>query len=158
MFATLQTRPRLLTAAVLAGAFAVLACHPTLARSLGADVWNVPSLNAQFRAASDESERLNAEDDTVLSRISRKEAVVRELLEGRATLAEATDRFIQMNAARPQAMEAVRFNYPGTTDREKTAHNVIYFALGRTPAADREALSRRLEAELHELSAASTAH
>ncbi|AWM41686.1 hypothetical protein GobsT_72270 [Gemmata obscuriglobus] len=154
LFANLQTRPRIVTAALFAVAFVALVSHPTLAQSLGADVWNVSNLRDQVRAATDESARLSAEDDTVLNRIAVKESIVRELIEGRATLTEATDRFAQLNAARPQALNAIRFAYPGTTDREKTARNVISFALGRTPAAARAALSERLEAEFQQAAAA----
>lgn len=157
LFATLTDRPRLLTGAVFAVAFAALACHPTLARSFGADVWNVPALEAQLRDATDEGARLRTEDDAVLNRIAMKEAIVRELLAGRATLAEATDRFLALNAARPATLEAVRITHAGATDREKTARNVISFALGRAPAAARGAISQRLEDELRQLIAAGRA-
>lgn len=156
MFATLQSRPRLLTA--LAVTAAVLAGHPTLARSVGMDVWNVPELRQQLDNASGENRRLNTEDDIVLQRIARKETIVRELIAGRATLADATALFGELNAARPLALEAVRDAYPGATDQEKTARNVIAYALGRATGADRGALSRRLEAELQQMTAGPGAH
>lgn len=157
MFATSLTRPRRLTATLVV-TFAVLAGHPTLARSVGMDVWNVPELQQQLDAASDESARLRTEDDVVLQRIAVKEAIVKELIAGHTTLAETTDRFAEMNANRPQALAVIRLAYPGATDQEKTARNVISYALGRTPVADRAALSRRLEAELQQMTAARGAH
>lgn len=156
MFATLQSRPRMLTALTVSAA--VLAGHPTLARSVGMDVWNVPELQQQLDNASGESHRLSTEDDIVLQRIAKKETIVKELIAGRATLADATARFGELNAARPLALETVRDAYPGATDQEKTARNVIAYALGRTPVADRGALSRRLEAELQQMTTGRGAH
>ncbi|HEY1191212.1 MAG TPA: hypothetical protein VGE74_26490 [Gemmata sp.] len=138
--------------------FAVLAGHPKLARSVGMDVWNVPELNQQLDAATNESNRLTCEGDVVLRRIAVKETIIKEMLAGRASLADATARFAEMNVNRPQAQEAVRHMYAGATDQEKTARNVIAFAAARVSAAEREALSRRLEAELQQMIAASSAH
>lgn len=151
MFTTLFTRPRRLTVAASAGVVALLAAHPTLARSVGADVWNYPAIDRQMRDASDEGERLEAEGEVVCRRIAVKEGVVAALLAGRATLADATASFAELNSSRPMAQSTVRALYPGASDREKTARNVIAYALDRTPAADRPALARRLDGELRQM-------
>lgn len=153
MFATLLTPTRFLTVTVAVTVFGLLAGHPTLARSVGVDVWNVPELTAQLREAEGESERLDAEDDAIQHRIAIKETIIRELIAGRATLAEATAKFAEMNATRPGSMTMIRMSYPGTTDHEKTAYNVISYAVARVPHATRSALSHRLDTELQRMSA-----
>lgn len=158
MFERLLARPRLLLGTgLLVGAGALLA-HPTLARSVGADVWNVPALNEQVRAAGAEEERLTEDDNDVLRRIAVKEGIVSALIAGRLTLTEATERFAELNAARPAYLPTLRTAYPGDTDQEKFARNVISFALPRVPPHERAALSARLEAELRQMLATGTAH
>ncbi len=157
MFTILLTRARLLTAAVFAS-LVLLACHPTLAKSVGADVWNVPTLNDQLRESEGMSDQLDAEGDEVRRRIAVKESIVSELIAGRTTLAEVTAKFIELNATRPGYVDAIRMSYPGATDLEKSARNVISYALARAPDGTHDALSRKLEAELEQMIARSGSH
>lgn len=158
MFATLTARPRLLTAALALPVFAAGLLHPTWAKSVGADVWNVPALNNEARAAISKNERLDAEDDQVRRRMAVKEALVAELIAGRTSLAEVTARFAEMNATRANYVALIRETYPGATDREKAARNVIDYVFSRVPAAERAAVVRRLDAELQQIIAPSAAH
>lgn len=107
---------------------------------------------ATERAVADEARvarGLDAESGEVLRRMAVKEALVAELVAGRATLADVTDEFLVLNALRPRCMDSVRSGFPGETDAEKTAHNVIGYALPRVPDdARRAAVARRLRAEL----------
>jgi hypothetical protein len=128
-----------------------LAVHPTWARSLGADVWNMPALTEQVRTTETEGTRLAAEDTEVQRRIAIKDAIVTELLAGRITLADATDQFTAMNTSRPHYMAAIRDTFPGATDREKMARNVISFATPRVAGAAQSATASRLEAELQQM-------
>lgn len=132
-------------------AVAGFAAHPTLAQSLGADVWNLPALKEQARHAEAENALLDAEDDTVRSRIRVKDGIAAELVAGRITLSEATDQFLALNESRPTQMAVIRETYPGDSDREKTARNVISYSLGHVPPHQREATVNRLEAELHSM-------
>ena len=132
----------------------VLAVHPTWAVALGIDVWNVPALEAELRAGAEEAQRLDAEDEYVRRRIELKEMIVRDLVAERVSLAEATDRFVELNALRPRSAEAVRESFPGATDREKTARNVIAYALTRSTPDQQGAISSRLETELRQMLAA----
>lgn len=136
----------------------LLACHPTLAKSIGADVWNVPALNDQLRESTSAGDRLNDEDDEVRRRIAVKEALVAELIAGHTTLAEVTAKFSELNATRPQYVAAIRSSYAGATDQEKTARNVLSYSLARAPDGTRDALSQRLEAELDQMIALSATH
>lgn len=132
----------------------VVLVHPTWAQSVGLDVWNAPALNQQAQTAAVEVDRLETEDGEVLRRIAIKESIINELLAGRTTLADATDQFVALNEARPDYIETIRNSFPGTTDREKFARNVIAFAIPRVPPDERAALSSRLEVELQQMLAA----
>lgn len=158
MLEALLARPRALVASCLAVGVGVLVAHPTLARSIGADVWNMPALKEQVRAADAEDDRLTTEDDDVLRRIAIKDAIVQELIAGRITLATATDRFTELNVGRPRYLAALRDGYPGATDQEKFARNVISFAVSRVEPTERPALSSRLETELRQMTAASSSN
>ncbi|MBP3959556.1 hypothetical protein J8F10_30295 [Gemmata sp. G18] len=158
MFATLTARPRLLATALVLAAFTGLAGHPTLAESVGADVWNVAELQESLRESTDVSSQLDTEGGAVLRRIAVKEALVDELLAGRAPLAEVTTKFTELNAARAEYLTTIRAFYPGATDQEKMARNVISFALLRAPARARSALAQRLDAELNQMIAPSGTH
>lgn len=144
----LLSRPRVLIGSCVAVAVVVLAVHPSLARTIGADVWNVPALNDQVSASAAEEDRLDDEGDEVMRRIVIKEGIVTDLIAGRTTLADATARFVELNASRPHYLAALRDAYPGATDYEKFARNVISFAVARVPAHQRSELSGRLEGEL----------
>lgn len=150
MLESLLSRPRVLIASCAAAAAVVLAVHPSLAQTIGADVWNVPSLKEQVRASAAEEDRLDGEDGEVMRRIAVKEAIIADLIAGRTTLADATARFVALNASRPHYLAALRETYPGATDDEKFARNVISFAVARVPAHRRSELSSRLEGELRQ--------
>ncbi len=153
-----MSRPRLVTAVAALATLTILACHPTLAKSIGADVWNVPALNDQLRESTGASERLDIEDDEIKRRIDLKETIIEELLAGRITLAEATAKFTELNATRPKYMEAIRASFPGATDQEKAARNVISYSLTRTPVDTRAAVSQKFDAELEKMIALSGTH
>jgi hypothetical protein len=155
---TLLARPRALVGSCLVIGAVVLIAHPTLAQSIGADVWNMPALKEQVRAADAEDDRLTSEDDDVLRRIAIKDAIVAEMIAGRTTLADATDRFTELNTGRPRYLAALRDCYPGATDQEKFARNVISFAVSRVAPEERAALSSRLETELRQMVAAAASH
>jgi hypothetical protein len=146
---------RLIRCAVLGACLSVaglvLAVHPTWAATLGIDVWNVPALKAQMRTSAEEGHRLDAEDEYVRRRIELKEMIVRDLIAEKIPLAEATDRFAALNAMCPRSEAAVRDFFPGSTDREKTARNVISFAVTRAAPHAQAALASRLESELRQM-------
>jgi hypothetical protein len=151
---SLLARPRALVCSCLALGAVVLVAHPTLARSIGADVWNVPALKEQVRESTEEDDRLTDEDGDVRRRIAIKDAIIAELLAGRTTLSEATDRFAALNSGRPRYLTAIREGFPGATDQEKFARNVISFALARVEPHERANVSSRLETDLRQMIAA----
>lgn len=150
MLESLLARPRFVIGSCVLVCAGVLTVHPSWARSIGADVWNAHGLNKQVRTAASEEDRLTSEDDEVLHRIAIKESIISDLIAGRTTLADATERFTVLNEARPDYLTTVRDAFPGSTDQEKFARNVISFAVARVGPHERAALSSRLEAELQQ--------
>lgn len=158
MLESLLARPRVLVCSCLVIGAVVLVAHPTLAHTIGADVWNVPALKEQVRVSTAEESRLTEEDNDVLRRIAIKDAIITDLIAGRTTLSEATDRFTALNADRPRYMDALRESFAGATDQEKFARNVISFAIARAEPHERVALSSRLETDLRQMIAAGASH
>jgi hypothetical protein len=142
-------------AALPVGAVVVAAgLAPGWAAAVGLDVWNVPALREEARAETERSEVLAAEDEDIRRRIEVKEALVADLIAGRAALAGVAARFLDLNEDRPEYMAAVRANYPGDTDLERTARNVIEYTAGRLagePPARRAEVAERLESEFRAL-------
>lgn len=128
--------------------------NPRLAERLGVDVWNLPGLHAKIDAAEETDREIGAESEDVQHRIAVKETIIDDVLAERCDLATATARFAELNATRPQCMNVIRTAYPGDTDEEKLARNVISFCEARAPAAQRVALAERLEAQLNRMRSA----
>jgi hypothetical protein len=147
----LLNRRRLLVAVLVVAGVGILAAHPTLAQSLGVDVWNVPSLQEELRAGEGVDRQLTDQSQEVRQRIAVKDAIVADLVAGRISLSEATERFAELNAAHPEYLDAIRAAFAGETDQEKMARNVIAFAVLRTAPDERDLLTARLEAELHQM-------
>ena len=119
------------------------------AESIGADFWNVPALTEQIRESTSANERLAAEQEEIRERIALKEAFIEELLAGRTTLAEVTEKFMTLNSSRPHYMDAIRDHFPGDTDQEKMARNVISIAIARSPTERQDSVTQYLESELN---------
>ena len=149
---------RILIAAFALAVVATLAVHPTWARSIGADVWNVPALEAQMRATTNEGDHLEAEDSEIRNRIAVKEAIVADLIAGRIALPDAVEQFTALDAERPQYTNVLRAQYPDVPDHELMPRHVVAYTLPRTSPHERSAVAARLEVELHQMLAVSAGH
>jgi hypothetical protein len=158
VFGSILTRRRLALTGLASAALAALAIHPTWARALGVDVWNVPALTAQMRDSDEQGRRIEEESERIRRRLRVKETIVTDLIAGRVTLAEATDRFTELNESQPHYLLTIRNHFPGQTDEERMARNVIGFAEQQVPPKERPALRSRFEAELRRMLAASPTH
>jgi hypothetical protein len=139
-------------AAVVVPFTALAVANPSWARAAGIDVWNVRELERDLEVANRESDRLVVEDLDILNRIHAKEALVDQVVSGRTSLADATAQFLALACDRPQFFKVIRENYPGGTDEERTACNVIDYALQRVAdPTERGILTCRLIAELAEM-------
>src|SRR5262245_1705481 len=153
----MRLSPRiLLTAAALGLPVAgVSYSHPTWTSDLGLDFWSVPELQDRIARQRRHRVMLDVEDEIVLRRIARKEALVQELLAGRMGLLETAAWFRELNAERPDYLPMIRNAFPGSTDDERYCRNVIYYAqsyLNASGASDSAAVER-LHAELARCSA-----
>ena len=99
-----------------------------------------------------ESVDLGRRQAVVSARLAYKDAHVGELVAGRASLADVAAAFARLNAEDPVARDMVRQAYPGRSDDERAARNVLAFVEARpTPPAERAALLTRLHAEFDRL-------
>lgn len=91
---------------------------------------------------------LNNRTYEIAARISYKESLVRELVAGRATLAQVSDEFLRLNEEEPAMMLVLRGSYAGSGDEERSANNVLgYLRQLRLPADEEARLFDRLGRE-----------
>ncbi len=84
----------------------------------------------------------------VAARVEYKEALLAELAAGRATLAAVAGAFLRVNRDDAVCLEMVRATYPGGSDEEKSARNVLDYAAGRhLPTGPKAVFLARLAAE-----------
>jgi hypothetical protein len=81
---------------------------------------------------------LEARLQAVKLRTEYKSVLIDRLVAGEATLAEVTDEFLRLNRDTP-ALGVIRLYLPGSSDEEKTAHNVVEYVKCRKLPADRRA-------------------
>ncbi len=130
----------------------VLVC-PERSHVLGLDIWNY----FKEKKDLDESVRRSAEFEMVNRRMVkialRKEAVARDLIDGRITLLDASEQFLTLNREYPRLMTQARSNYPSTSDEESCAMQVIRYihvCAMIHPKAPPEVVTR-LEVELKDM-------
>jgi hypothetical protein len=127
------------------------AANPSWTTTLGFDVWNLPELQEEARAAAETGEALKAAQDEVRGRIDTKEELIRDLVAGRRSLDDVATQFTVLNEGYDDLLAMIRHLYPGATDEEKTLWNVVDFARFRTarlPTWQRLAIMTRLHGEL----------
>lgn len=128
---------------------AVAAVHPSFARAAGVDFWNLDDARADLADATAQRDALADHDDVILRRIAIKEDLIAALLAGKTDLPAVAARFLELNANEPAYMEVLRTTIPGDSDLERSAHNVIDYAVTRTSdPAEKAAVAARLRAAL----------
>lgn len=81
-------------------------------------------------------------------RIEYKRDLARRLAAGELGLADVTAEFLVLNREVPVIMNAVLWHYPGATDEEKTASNVLSYVQSVSyPAVQPDAVLDRLACE-----------
>lgn len=110
----------------------------------------VQSVWAEMESDAECERRLDLIAQRLTRQIEVKDRLVGELLAGRTTLACAAEQFLAMGRHDPVWMAVIRRDYPGRTDAERAARNVIAYATSGLPedgpARSAEVLAR-LEAE-----------
>jgi len=131
-----------------------LAAHSELGATLAIDMVQTPGLRDEIKEDAEFREILEVVNREIQRRIAIKEALIAELIAGRVTLAATTEQFLTMNQDRPEYMMIIRASYPGRTDYEKSAYNVISYAEGelqQLPPEAQEKIRARFAAELRDL-------
>lgn len=94
---------------------------------------------------------LDARRLAIHRRAAAKDELITALIAGRLTLAQVAAEFLRLNAEDEGVVFAVRQLYPGATDEEKSARNVLRFvSLHPIPTSDRDRALVRLEREFAE--------
>ena len=150
--------PRRVLLALLVLVAAIVA-NPTWAAAIGIDVWNLPALRERIETETEKGRAFDYEDAETLRRMDLKDRLVADLIAGRTTLADVTEEFLALNRARPGYSAAIQTTYPGQTDEERTARNVLSYVSQRmgdlSPARQAE-VTARLESELTQFVATAT--
>lgn len=93
----------------------------------GADVWNLPALEAQLAETAARRKQLDDADGIVEHRLAVKEALIDELIVGRQSLADVAEQFRQMNQDRPESLAILTRNYQTDDLREVAVRNVLAY-------------------------------
>jgi hypothetical protein len=116
------------------GALGVFA-YPSLANDVG-ELWHVMDDQERIRAAEESNSRIDREAFLIRERIALKDEVVRDLLDGRIGFDEAAERFAEMNRMQPSALKLVRLRFPGQTDEERAAWQLLNYVRRSTALRD----------------------
>lgn len=110
-----------LTALAAVGVFA----DPSAAEEAGLDVWHVVDDERRIRAAEESNRAFDRATEESARRIAARDEVKRDLAEGRLTFAEAAARFTQINRSDPRATVYARRFYPGRTEADVAARQLV---------------------------------
>jgi hypothetical protein len=125
--------PWLIAAVALAAVVAALFAEP-MPRAATRD----PAAATGDAETDAASAALDARRIEVLARIAYKEDLINRLVAGQTTLDEVTAEFMKLNRGGP-VLDSIRTQYPGSSDEEKTAHNVLEYVRQRRLPADQNA-------------------
>ncbi|MCZ2340513.1 MAG: hypothetical protein LC104_01795 [Bacteroidales bacterium] len=140
--------PVSLVGIVVAVGLGVLLAHPGGIRAAVQDLREYGTLQDRLDSNSEFSHLLQVQATAVNNRIQIKDAIIDELILGRATLAEAILRFKVLNHETPSALSILEMRYPNLSEEERAARSVLDFvALREMSYRDRDAVMARLQAE-----------
>ena len=132
---------------VFAVLVAVFVCYPGGMAGAYQNASEVSKLHEEFDQLYKERARLEERAVYIADRIAIKEALIEDLIAGKQTLLEVTERFAELNSDESDA-EMIRIHFPGACDLERNANNVLGYAEQRVndPSA-RSLLMDKLGAE-----------
>jgi hypothetical protein len=142
------------------GPMAAFIANSEWGAALVLDMFRTQSVREEIKQELELRDNLELTNREIHRRIGIKESLVAALIAGRTTLAAVTEQFLVLNQLRPEYMMVIRLTWPGNTDEEKTAHNVIAYVssgLHTYPVEQQAEVSARLNAELACLTTSATA-
>lgn len=140
----------LLSCGILGG---VSLAYPNWTAHCGVDVWNYGTYSRQLSDAEGQTGRIEREALAIAKRIAAKDALIQDLIEGRVELGGVIGEFMRLNDAYPSLDRVIRDYYPGHSDAERTARNVLHFVDQRLEekSGRRAEVMGRLRAEFDRL-------
>jgi len=128
--------------------------HPQPLACAGLDFWNLPQLNRDLEIAEQASEEMDVESAAVQQRITLKERIVTELIDGQLDLLDAAARFRILNAADLRQQIQIHRRYPSLTNEERNCRSVMDYAeCTLLRRADGDFVRLRLEREFQSIRA-----
>ncbi|MBA4190213.1 MAG: hypothetical protein C0467_19685 [Planctomycetaceae bacterium] len=114
--------------------------------SFDIDIFQTRGARVQLEEEQKLHNHLDVVNRDILRRVTIKNELIADLISGRTTLVEVTRQFFVLNQSRSEYMTVIRQNYPGDTDEEKTANNVMGYIMAElahvSPAYRDEVLNR----------------
>lgn len=107
-------------------------------------------LHEDYRKDLERAKELEATRQEGLRLLEVQEMLVQRLIAGRVSLAEVTNQLLMMHQNHPAWLAVLRAEFPGNSDEEKTARNVIgwvAFELSRSNPDKQAEVLARLESE-----------
>lgn len=115
--------------ATVAGLLAGLtALQPVWLTSLGLDVGKLAELSQQIDRENQRGEELKAVQRDLSRKLVVKNQAIRELIDGRLSLAEAVARFRALSEESPSAVEKIRESYPAASLGGSVCRQVLSWA------------------------------
>jgi len=102
-----------------------LIAHPALAQAAGVDFWELPDL--RFGQDQMQAERvvLERQGETTYRRTRLRYETIVDVAGGRLSFDEGVARFVQLNRASPVAASRVPELFPGDTEEDRAAWQLI---------------------------------
>jgi hypothetical protein len=128
----------------------VVACLGVVTARRGVNFWAAPRADEGSSPEALPGSEPSEEVAAVVRRLHEKQALAREVADGRLTLRDAAARYRELDEAAPGFhWEEFRRKYPGASDEERHCREVISFVRGLPDRKDgEEAVAARLESEL----------
>jgi hypothetical protein len=129
----------------------VFSCRHSIHKA-DCEFWNLPQWNAEIQEMTESNEQLSIESTVIARRITAKESVIHDLVDGRKTLVEAMDRFEELNSGNEELQAYLDLQYPAQDPDERVYHNILDFV--RVQAKERPdypAVQTRLAYEWQQL-------
>ncbi len=128
---------------------------PEWLKQATSDAWNYNEHTALLNQNRQLSHDLDEQGRLVFQRLSLKLMISQQLIDGRVTLATATEQFLDLNRMEPAIAEQTHRRFAGDDEEQSSAIQAINFvrsALDRDPARCREIVCH-LEMERREMNA-----
>jgi hypothetical protein len=98
---------------------------PRTSHSLGFDVWNYFKEKNDLDESVRRGSKFERDNQLIRQITSRRDVIVRDLIHGRITLSDASERSLALNREYPELTTMSRFNYPSDSDEESSAMQLL---------------------------------